>query len=648
MDLTDLEKSILNQELKSRIYLFSKLKKSVIKDTHIFIDKIQELCQSLLNLISSKIKLHQDLINKKVFSKTDFESINFSFNTEMILESTNIRPSLVEFNNFYSEKNFLAYNISPEREISLNYQKFLKSNHGDFRCLAISNESDFLITGSEDTIVRVWDLKKSKQTAVLDGHKSTIRCIAISNNDKLAVTGSDDRSVIIWNLSNLKNVSTLTGFQSGVFSVGFLKNQEKIVSGSFAGEIFIWDLNTYKCIEKLFASNPIFCGTITPNDLYFCGSGNLLEAWDLINLRLIYSIQVHFLPIRSIAVSLNSNFAIIACNDNNIIIFDLIRLCQSGVLVKNNINFTSLTISADSNFIVSGSSQGIVLIWNISTMKVIKKFSKHNSIINQIIIKNDLIYSASSDSSIGIVNLQTKTFESFMNGKLFQVKSEYVKGNLISFGSSKDVIICDISNRDEKIILKGHISHVTATCISAKSTYLLSSSLGNTKNLNYWNIKDKTHIHELKGHESSVLCIDLSKDDNLAISGDSSGLIILWNLLDPNQMTNLGEHENQVNSVKISSLSKFAVSGGHDFVVNVWDLNSKCLYVKFDGHKEIIWKVLITNNDKFIVSADMVDGIKVWDYEKKELKHEFRNIEESESWIKVNKDLKFDLRRFLF
>ena len=473
MNLTCLEQSILKQELINRIDLFSNLKKSIIKNTHTFIDKIQELSHSLLNLISNKVKLHHDLINKKVFSKADFDSIHFTFNSEMIIKPTNLASFMVEFEVFFSEKNFLAYNISPEKEIALKYQNFLKTHHGDFRCLAISNHSNFLITGSEDTTIRFWDLTKKKQIAVLDGHKSTIRCIAISNNDALAASGSDDRSVIIWNLSTLKIETTLTDFQSGVFSVEFLKNQNKIVSGSFAGEILIWDLNTFHCSAKLLASRPIFCGAISSNDLYFSGSGNLLEAWDLISLRQMFSIQIHHLPLRSIAVSLNMNFAIISCSDTKLIVFDLIRRCQCGILVSDNLNLTSAAISADNKFIVSGSNQGFVSIWDASTMKVTKEFSNHNSIVNQIVIKNDLIYSASGDSRIGIVNLKTTKFQSYLNERLFQVKSECIQGKLISFGSSKDIIIYDTSNTNENKIFHGHNSLVKIKSLLLKKFLII-------------------------------------------------------------------------------------------------------------------------------------------------------------------------------
>jgi WD40 repeat protein len=63
-----------------------------------------------------------------------------------------------------------------------------------------------IFTGSEDTTIRVYDLKTSNLISSFEGHFSTITSFQFINNDSYLLSSSRDNVVIVWNLTNLQSI----------------------------------------------------------------------------------------------------------------------------------------------------------------------------------------------------------------------------------------------------------------------------------------------------------------------------------------------------------------------------------------------------------------------------------------------------------
>ena len=108
--------------------------------------------------------------------------------------------------------------------------------------IAMSNNGQYVASGSDDNIIRVWELESGKLIQTLNGHDSLVSDIDFSPDGTLLVSSSYDESLKVWEWARGLSLCTLEGHAGFVYSVAFTDSGNTLVSGGYDGTVRTWDL----------------------------------------------------------------------------------------------------------------------------------------------------------------------------------------------------------------------------------------------------------------------------------------------------------------------------------------------------------------------------------------------------------------------
>ena len=80
---------------------------------------------------------------------------------------------------------------------------------GPINAIAISPNGE-IITGSNDSTLRVWSLSSGECQAVYDGHMSSVLCLVLTCDGESVISGLEDKTVKAWHLKT-KSCATFKG-----------------------------------------------------------------------------------------------------------------------------------------------------------------------------------------------------------------------------------------------------------------------------------------------------------------------------------------------------------------------------------------------------------------------------------------------------
>lgn len=238
--------------------------------------------------------------------------------------------------------------------------------------------------------IMILDFTAPRSPRYLEGHTEFIHAITLSADGRYALSSSEDHTVKLWDVLSTKCLQTLTHNKwPHPSQLGLSADGRYAVLGfewlSDEATLKLWDTSAGNELRDLKmqisdsgVSQFIFSVAISPDARYVLSGGDsrTLQLWDVESGKLVHSLEGPWGYIRFVQFSPDGTRCF-AANNCEVKEFDV----QSGKCLRtieieeyNDSKISRLTISADGNYALFGSSYGELRLWELNTGRCVRTF----------------------------------------------------------------------------------------------------------------------------------------------------------------------------------------------------------------------------------------------------------------------------------
>lgn len=249
---------------------------------------------------------------------------------------------------FVSESGFILRNLESGQ--------VFKGHNGPVTCATIVG--DIVFTGSWDKTLRIWDFS-GRQLKVIDAHSDFVKCLI--NDGKFIYSSSSDKYIKKWDDQG-KLILNFKGHNRAVESIVLCDQENILYSGSSDSTIKMWNTETGENLKTWKGhETSIYHVLYDETGLYSASADKSVKRWDG-------------------------------------------EMCDVEFKHSDFVN----CVLVMSNYLLTGTRDGIITLWEINSSIPIKRFQAHAEGVTSLVLKNSVeFYSGSIDGTVRMWNIKS-------------------------------------------------------------------------------------------------------------------------------------------------------------------------------------------------------------------------------------------------
>ncbi|KAM0259372.1 hypothetical protein ACHAQJ_003404 [Trichoderma viride] len=296
-------------------------------------------------------------------------------------------------------------------------------------------DDDKIITGSDDTLIHIYDTKTGKLRKKLEGHEGGVWALQYEGN--ILVSGSTDRSVRVWDIerglcqqvfyghtSTVRCLQILMPTATGLAKDGTPTMQPEkplIITGSRDSQLRVWRLPEVGS-RRYIQTGPPAQESDCP---YF-----------------IRVLTGHTHSVR--AISAHGDILVSGSYDSTVRVWRISTGDALHVLHGHTQKVYSVVLDHERNRCISGSMDSLVKIWDLATGACLYTLEGHSLLVGLLDLRDDRLVSAAADSTLRIWDPQTGKCRNTLMAHTGAITCFQHDGRKVISGSEKTVKMWDV------------------------------------------------------------------------------------------------------------------------------------------------------------------------------------------------------------
>ena len=296
-------------------------------------------------------------------------------------------------------------------------------------------DDDKIITGSDDTLIHIYDTKTGKLRKKLEGHEGGVWALQYEGNT--LVSGSTDRSVRVWDIerglcqqvfyghtSTVRCLQILMPTETGRDTTGrpiMEPAQPLIITGSRDSQLRVWRLPGTGS-RRYTTSNPSAKETDCP---FF-----------------IRVLAGHLHSVR--AISARGDTLVSGSYDSTVRVWRISTGESLHVLRGHSQKVYSVVLDHERNRCISGSMDSLVKIWDLTTGACLHTLEGHSLLVGLLDLRDQRLVSAAADSTLRIWDPENGRCRHTLMAHTGAITCFQHDGQKVISGSEKTVKMWDV------------------------------------------------------------------------------------------------------------------------------------------------------------------------------------------------------------
>ncbi|POR33385.1 Cell division control protein 4 [Tolypocladium paradoxum] len=296
-------------------------------------------------------------------------------------------------------------------------------------------DDDKLITGSDDTLIHIYDTKTGKLRKKLEGHEGGVWALQYEGN--ILVSGSTDRSVRVWDIerglcqqvfyghtSTVRCLQILMPAEAGRDSSGRAAMQPEkplIITGSRDSQLRVWRLPEVGS-RRYIQTHPPAQESDCPYFIRVLGG--------------------HTHSVR--AISAHGDTLVSGSYDSTVRVWRISTGEAVHVLRGHAQKVYSVVLDHERNRCISGSMDSHVKIWDLATGACLHTLEGHSLLVGLLDLRDDRLVSAAADSTLRIWDPENGRCRHTLMAHTGAITCFQHDGRKVISGSEKTVKMWDV------------------------------------------------------------------------------------------------------------------------------------------------------------------------------------------------------------